>query len=283
MPGAGVEQCRRAGQVCERGHQPVAADRLARGARQSTRDTQQPVLRPLDDGTAVRVAQQVAVVDGAQPEVLEAPVGVVVDGVVQLAGVGGHERRGGVADQPLGMAEGDALAERVHALAADLLVDVGGQQAGGEPGVLRFLGDQLGRRPDRQAVELLGGGAVVEPADRPGRHPQWVYCGHSGGASLHRADDLVHVDVLELTTALAHPHRRVLDRDDCHGSPHELESPSPGRREREDRVAPVHGQPPRVRTPSLGAWRPPARGADRRAGRSSDSRAARAGTLRCRH
>ena len=177
VPGAGVEQRRRAGQVRQRRHQPVEADRLRRRVRQSTRDTQQPVLRPLDHRAAVRVAQQVAVVDGAQAEVLEPPVGVVVHGVVELARVRGHERRGLVADQPLGVADRDRLAERVDALPPHLLVDVGGEQPGGEPRVLRLLRDELGRGLDRQPVQLLGGRAVVQAADRLRRHPQRVYCG----------------------------------------------------------------------------------------------------------
>ena len=56
----------------------------------------------------------------------------------------------------------------------DLLVDVAGQQPGGQPGVLRLLADQLGGGLDRQPVQLGGGGAVVEAADRAGGDAQRV-------------------------------------------------------------------------------------------------------------
>ena len=49
-----------------------------------------------------------------------------------------------------------------------------GQQPGGEAGVLRLLADHLGGRLDRQPVELGGGGAVVQAADRAGGDPHRV-------------------------------------------------------------------------------------------------------------
>jgi hypothetical protein len=78
VPGAGVEQRRRAGQVGQRPEQPREPDRLGRGPGQSTCDTQQEVLRGLRYGPGAGVPQQVAVVDGTQPEVLEPPVGAGV-------------------------------------------------------------------------------------------------------------------------------------------------------------------------------------------------------------
>ena len=146
VPGAGVEQRRAAGQVGQRRHQPVEPDRLARALRQAAGDAQQEVLRRLDDQARRRVPQQVAVVDGAQPEVLEPAIGLPVDREVELAGVVLDEGRGLVADQALGVAERHRLAERRDALVADLLVDVPGQQPGGQARVLRLLADHLGRR-----------------------------------------------------------------------------------------------------------------------------------------
>ena len=46
---------------------------------------------------------------------------------------------------PCGVADRDRLGERVDVLVLDLLVDHGGEQAGGEPGVVGLLGDE--RRP----------------------------------------------------------------------------------------------------------------------------------------
>ncbi len=87
-------------------------------------------LRGLDHQPGNRVAQQVAVVDGLDAEVLELPVGHGRDGVVELARVVLDERRGLVADQPFGVAEADRLAERRDALPPDFLVEVAGQQTG---------------------------------------------------------------------------------------------------------------------------------------------------------
>ena len=75
VPGAGVEQRRRAGQVGQRGHQPVEA----RSPRSACVDRPQATRSRKYCGVSmtrrvVGVAQQVAVVDGAQPEVLEPAV-----------------------------------------------------------------------------------------------------------------------------------------------------------------------------------------------------------------
>ncbi len=206
VPGAGVEQRRRAGQVGQRRQEAVEADRLRGVRRQSTCDPQQPVLRRLHDQAGRRVPQQVPVVDGAQAEVLEPQVAARVHGVVELAGVGRHERGGRVADQAVLVAEPDRLAERGDALPAYLLVDVTGQQPRGQPRVLRLLADHLGGRLDRQPVELGGRRAVVQAADRPGRHPQGIYIGQSAGAAFHRPDDLVDVDRFVVAVALPDLH-----------------------------------------------------------------------------
>jgi hypothetical protein len=48
---------------------------------------------------------------------------------------------------------------------------MGDQDAGRQPRVLRFLSGHLGRRLDRQPVQLRRGRAVVQAADLLGRHP----------------------------------------------------------------------------------------------------------------
>ncbi len=154
------------------------------------------------------MAQQVAVVDGLDAEVLELPVRPGRDRVVKLARVVLDERRRLVADQPLGVAEADRLAERRDALPAHFLVDVPGQQAGGEPRVLRFLAGHLGRSLDRQQVKFGGGGAVVQPANGLGRDPQRIDLVQFVRAALDGADDLVHVDRLGFAVPLPHPHAR---------------------------------------------------------------------------
>ena len=61
--------------------------------------------------------------------------------------------------------------EGVDVLVLDLLVDHGGEQAGGQPGVVGLLGDERGRGADGEVVELLGGGAVDEAGDGAGGDP----------------------------------------------------------------------------------------------------------------
>ena len=209
VPGAGVEQRRAAGQVGQRGHQPVELDRLGRGPGQAGGDPEQEVLRGLDHQPAGGVPQEVAVVDGAQPEVLEPPVGVRVDREVELARVVLDEARGLVADQPLGVAERHRLAERHDALVADLLVDVAGQEARGEPGVLRLLADHLRRGLDRQPVQLGGAGPVVQAADGSRRDPHRVHVGQVVADPVDGSHDLVDVDGLVVAVPLAHLHRRA--------------------------------------------------------------------------
>ena len=74
VAGARVEQRRRARQVGQRGHHPVEADRLRRRPAEPAGHPEQEVLRGLEDQAGGRVAQQVAVVDGLDAEVLELPV-----------------------------------------------------------------------------------------------------------------------------------------------------------------------------------------------------------------
>ncbi len=211
VPGAGVEERRRRRQVGQPRHQPVELDGLAGGAGQAAGHPEQEVLRRLDDEAGRGVPQQVAVVDRAEAEVLEAAIGVPVDREVQLAGVVLDERRGLVADQPLGVAQGHRLAERRDALVAHLLVDEAGQEPGGELAVLRLLADHLGGGLDGQPVELGGRGAVVQATDGAGGDPHGVDLGQVVAAPVDGADDLVDVDGLVVAVPLAdlHPGAQV--------------------------------------------------------------------------
>ena len=187
VPGAGVEQRRRAGQVGQRGHQPVEA--------RSPRPACGTARRP-------RAAASTA---GSRP-----PAGWWggAAGSGRRPCAGRSTRTGGrasasmassslralaltnarrlVADQALGVPERDRLAERGDALAADLLVDVRRQQPRGEPRVLRLLADHLRRGLDREPVQLGGRGAVVQAADRPGRDAQRVDVGEVVAPSARR-------------------------------------------------------------------------------------------------
>ncbi len=204
--GAGVEQRGRRRQVRQRRDQVVEADRLGGVGRQAAADPQEEVLRGLDHLACLGVAQQVAVVHGAQPEELEVAVALGVDGGVELRGVGLDEGEHVVADQAQAVAEGDRLGEPGDVLVAHLLVDADREQAGGELGVVRLLHDEPRGGADRQLVELAGGGAVGERRDGAGGHHHRVHAEQPLRGAGHGVDDLVDVDRLEGAVALAHLH-----------------------------------------------------------------------------
>jgi hypothetical protein len=89
-----------------------------------------------------------------------------------------------------------------------LLGDVAVEEPGRELGVFRLLGDERGRRLDREPVELAGGGAVEEAADGLDRDPHDVDVRQAAGRPLHGPDDLVDVDRLEPAVTFPHMHAR---------------------------------------------------------------------------
>src|SRR6185437_17043462 len=82
----------RAGDVFQRRQQPRELRRLADlVAAQRASDAHEEMLWRLDHQALLRMAQQVAVVHGAQAEVFEAAGGQRIDRIIQLARVGGDE------------------------------------------------------------------------------------------------------------------------------------------------------------------------------------------------
>ena len=88
-----------------------------------------------------------------------------------------HEIRESVVHESQAVGGDDGLGEGVDLLAADLLLDVGGEQSRGQPRVLRLLDDERRGGLDGELVQLACGGAVVEPADGLRGHPQGVDVG----------------------------------------------------------------------------------------------------------
>ena len=82
-----VEHRRRARQVLQRREQLIELQRLAHRLRQRAGDPQEKLLRRLQHQPRLRVLQQIAIVERAQPEVLELAIALGDQGVVQLAGV----------------------------------------------------------------------------------------------------------------------------------------------------------------------------------------------------
>ena len=206
VPRPRVEHRRRARQVLQRREQLVQLQRLAHRLRQRAGDPQKKLLRRLDDQPRLRMLQQIAVVDGAQPEVLELAIALDGDGVVQLARVVGHEGAQALVHQAQAPRHRHRLRKGVDLLPAHLLVDVGGEQPRRQLGVLRLLDDEAGGRLDRQLVELARRRPVVKAADRLGGDAQRVDVGETDAGAADRADDLVDVHRLERAAALADPH-----------------------------------------------------------------------------
>ena len=158
--GAGVEQRRARREVGERRHQVVELHRRVDVAgavgfgHEAARDAQEEVLRRLDHLAPLGVAQEVAVVHGAQTEELEGAVAVGVDRGVERRGVGLDEGEHVVGDEPGLVADLDRLGEPRDVLVAHLLVDDRGEQARRQLGVAGLLDDEAGGRADRQVVEL---------------------------------------------------------------------------------------------------------------------------------
>ena len=201
-----VEQCRAGWQVLERRDELVEADGLVRAGGQAAGHPQEEVLRGLEDVTGLGVAQQVAVVDGAQAEELEEVVAVVDDRVVELAGVGSDELDRCVADDAEFVADQDRLREGVDVLVPYLLVDDRGEEAAGQAGVVGLFDHERRGGADGQRVEFLGGGAVAEAGDRAGGDLHRVDARQALCATMNGTDDLVEVDRLEVAVALAHHH-----------------------------------------------------------------------------
>ena len=133
-------------------------------------------------------------------------VAVPVDGVVEFPGLGGHEGRHLIVDQPQFVAGGNRLGKGVDALVTDLFVDHRGQEPSGQSGVVGLLDDEGRGGPDREFVEFLGSRPVAEAGDGSGGDPHGVHSGEAHRAPFDGADDLVDVNRLEITVAFADPH-----------------------------------------------------------------------------
>jgi hypothetical protein len=82
MFGAGVEEGRRGRHVIERCYEAIKLDGFVWGSGEAAGDAQKEVLRALDDAARDGIAEEIAIVDGAETEVFEEVGDAVVDGVV---------------------------------------------------------------------------------------------------------------------------------------------------------------------------------------------------------
>ena len=206
VAGAGIEQRRRAGQVVQRRHQPIQLKRSVRRVGQRDRDAHEEMLRGLDHRALLRMAQQIAVVERPQAEILEAAALRDVDRIVELARMGFDHRAHAVVDQADRMPLRDRLRERMHALPRDFLVDIARQQARGEARVLRLVGGERGGGADRQLVEFAGRGAVVDAGDGLQRDAHRIDVVQPVAAALHGAHDLADIDRFAAAVALGDAH-----------------------------------------------------------------------------
>jgi hypothetical protein len=95
MRGAAVEQRGRARQVVEFGHAPVQRQRAGHVFAQGAGDAQEELLRGLDHLARARMAQQVAVVQRAQAEVVEVAIQATSSASLSLRALGCTKPAGG--------------------------------------------------------------------------------------------------------------------------------------------------------------------------------------------
>ncbi|MNX86841.1 hypothetical protein D3C86_1187400 [compost metagenome] len=154
------------------------------------------------------MAQEIAVVDRLEAEVLEVAVAPVIHGRFER----GEIRLGERADRRIEQAKDLGLAQIVAegAIAADLLGHVGRKQACCDARVVGLLGHQHDGRRDGALVQLAGGAPLVQPGDGllrdlDGVHPPQSFAGPSG-----RAEDLVELDVFLRAVPLDYLHALIL-------------------------------------------------------------------------
>jgi hypothetical protein len=188
-------------------HAPVQRQGFGHVLAQGAGDAQEELLRGLDHLARVRVAQQIAVVQGAQAEVIEAPVQRRIQRVVQFARVGLHEAEQAVVDQSDFVAAQDRLRERMDFLPGHFLGDGVCQQTRGQAAVFGFFGGQQRGGADGKLVQLARGGAVVQARDGARRHAHRIDGMQAFAVALHRAHDLVEVHRFLVAVAFGHAHR----------------------------------------------------------------------------
>ena len=138
------------------------------------------------------MAQQVAVIDGAQAKELEQVVLVGLDGVVQLAGVGGHELRHLRADETL--VETSCSSSSLWLSPSAEASSVAFNQC--SVSFIFSIADRTCSNTGRCCISRT-------------QHA-WISlnssAGQPAGATLNGSDDLVDIDWFEVAVALAHPH-----------------------------------------------------------------------------
>ncbi|MNK65221.1 hypothetical protein D3C87_845090 [compost metagenome] len=208
MARARVEERGRSGHVAELADQLVEGDRLRDGLGEAQGHPHEKPLRPLDDEAGFGMAQQVAIVDGLEAEVLEGSIARMGDRRLEGLPIGLGELPHLRVQQTerLGLAQvlGEGLAQ------ADFLSHVSGEETSRHPRVLRLLGDQHDGGRDRALVEVSRGASLVQArdglrGDRDGVHPRQALAGPRGGL-----EDLLETNVLARPVSLDYLHSLIL-------------------------------------------------------------------------
>ncbi len=208
----GVEQRRRARQVVERGEQPVQFDCLVRRAAQGHGDAHPKIGRRFEDVAFGRMFEQIAVVQSAQSEILEAPGALHVDGIIEFSGMRLDELQHPFVDQADIEAGPNGLGKGMNTQALDFLVDERREQSCGKLRIRRLVGHEGRGRPDRQFIQFARGGSIVEAGNGLQRHSHGIHIRDSVAAARDGPHDLVDVDWFMRARALLDAHgdtRRV--------------------------------------------------------------------------
>ena len=150
--------------------------------------------------------QQIPVIDCAEAEILEFAVTLRIKHIIQLAVILRDKLLQTVVDQPQSMSCCDGLRKRMDFLIANLFVDIGREQAGGQLRILWFFHNEGGSRLNGKPIEFARRRSVVETANRPGHDSEWIDVGETCATTIDGPYDLDYIDGLRGAVALSDPH-----------------------------------------------------------------------------
>jgi hypothetical protein len=100
----------------------------------------------------------------------------------------------------------EALRERLDALTGDLFANYLGEEGRRQPRVVGVIGDKARGCLNRECVELLRAGPVVEAPNGLDRDPIGINIGNSFRAPAYGTDDLIDIKGLQAPTSLTNGH-----------------------------------------------------------------------------
>ncbi len=205
-----IKERRRARQIVVCRNHAIKLHRLLHRPRQSAAHAQKELLWSLQRLARLRMAQQIAVIDRPQSEILKQLGPPIIDRIIQLPRILQNKQRGLFRHQSVLLSRRHRLRKRVNILIRDFFRDESVQQPRCKLRVFRLLRNQRSRSLNRQQVQLARSRPMKQAANRLARNANRIDRFQSIRASLDRAHNLVHVGRFEAAVALANLHLRVV-------------------------------------------------------------------------